>query len=712
MQTVSVVKSATVRGDELVTPKKAEKKGGKRIGYYYIILKSLKESRKNDVVKCFYIKGLTSFGLCVIKEGSYGESKDKEGRDIRDRLKWQEALHMQLQGKVRTPRLLANFEENGNYYLVMEYITGKPLHRMFKNKGITLREHIQKGNRTAVHFMDYLLQVLDILEIMHRHQIVHRDVTPNNFLVTRRGKVAVIDMELSYSLNDNLPSPPFQLGTAGYMSPGQEALLPPTIQDDIFAVGAIMFSAFTGISPSKLTKGSYEEIQRRLHFFITDMQLSVIILQCLHPDPVERPSTGEIKKNILQFRNDLKFHRQRQTQPQAYCLKQEVLDTIQNAIATLASPLLCDPEKGWFAEHLGKQADEKSRINKAWYGSFNRGAAGVIYFLAKAKEAGMDVAVANYAVQTGLELIRERYLDRLTVANPGLHMGSDGVAVALCTALQGRLEGVDPGLGKYIIPLLEKQAATLGIMYGIAGQGMANLLCASFIAPDVLEVRLHNIVTHIIKQQESDGSWNLSGDIKHPRFTRGFANGVAGIIYFLLEFSERNNDAAAGQAAIKGLRWLMDMAIQKNGVLIWKSTDGKDIVPWWSDGATGIALPFIRAYKAYGDDSYKKVATMALQFHPPDIMDGAISQGYGLAGLGEVYMEAFDAFRDDMWQKRAMHVLQVIMHLKRMDAEHGPYWLAEQERQPVANFSCGNAGVLHFLLRSCFPEVVRFPLLP
>ena len=84
----SVAEETEVKG-------KAIKKAGKRIGYNYIIVKSLKESQKNDVVKCLYIKSFTNFGFCVIKEGTYGDSKDKYGRDIIDRLIWQQQLHEQ-----------------------------------------------------------------------------------------------------------------------------------------------------------------------------------------------------------------------------------------------------------------------------------------------------------------------------------------------------------------------------------------------------------------------------------------------------------------------------------------------------------------------------------------------------------------------------------------------------------------------------------------
>src|SRR5882672_6085182 len=146
----SNVKTVTVKetlNEEDVAPKgKVEKKSGRRIGYNYIIVKSLKESRKNDVVKCFYIKGLTNFGFCVIKEGTYGDTKDKYGRDIKDRLIWQKQLHELLQNKVRMPRLMGSFEENGNYYLVMEYIKGKPLYEKIREDK-NLRESLLSGGK-------------------------------------------------------------------------------------------------------------------------------------------------------------------------------------------------------------------------------------------------------------------------------------------------------------------------------------------------------------------------------------------------------------------------------------------------------------------------------------------------------------------------------------------------------------------------------------
>src|SRR5688572_19216778 len=257
---------------------KAIKKAGKRIGYNYIIVKSLKESQKNDVVKCLYIKSLTDFGFCVIKEGTYGDSKDKQGRDIKDRLIWQQQLHEALQDKVRLPRLLGHFEENGNYYLVIERIKGKPLYKVVREKNGELRDGLISGTKTGLTFMDYLLQIVDLLDTLHQNGVVHRDATANNFIITPNGKVAVIDMELSYSLQQQAPAPPFTLGTYGYMSPEQLKTATPTVKEDIFSAGAVLLQVWTGISPSKLTDVPIEDLWEKVHFFIPDKAMADIIV--------------------------------------------------------------------------------------------------------------------------------------------------------------------------------------------------------------------------------------------------------------------------------------------------------------------------------------------------------------------------------------------------------------------------------------------------
>jgi serine/threonine protein kinase len=694
---------------EIEVKGKVEKKGGKRVGYNYIILKSLKEHPKNDVVKCIYIKSFVNFGICVIKEGTAGELKDKHDRDIKDRLIWQKELHGLLQDKVRIPRLIGSFEENGNYYLAIEHIRGKTLGQLCREQGRNLREGLIAGNKLGIRFLGYLLQIIDLLDVLHKNKIVHRDVTSANFIVTPRGKVAVIDMELSYSIEKQMPAPPFMLGTHGYMSPEQLSVATPTVKEDVFSVGAILLQVWTGVSPAKLTQASLEELEDKVDFFIPDKQVANIVLQCLHPDAEKRPVLKDVYQVIKQYRSDIKRKVKREIQKAVFLSKEQINLTVQQAINTLASPLLADKERGWFAENRDVTLKEKDKIHKAWYASFHLGATGVLYLISRAHLMGLNIEMTWPYIDKTLSLIEKKYIDNIETVMPGLHFGADGVAACLAEAIRcGLIDSSDKYLD-WINSLLRKKGDVLGIVSGIAGQGLANLNAIGA-GKEEMESRLKEYVHYLLNKQDEQGAWIRDNRGKKPRITRGFAYGVAGIVYFLLEYGQSHNDSHSLAGAERGMQWLIKHAIKHGSSIEWYSSDGNKISPWWSDGGPGIALTFIKAYAVLGDPVYKAFATGALHYHPSKILVGNLSQYNGLSGLGEIYIEAYQLLKDYQWMERAEWIVQVIMRLKKNHTKYGPYWLAENEKQPLPGFMQGNAGILHFLLRHCYPDQIGFPL--
>lgn len=697
---------------------KVEKKAGKRVGYHYIIVKSYKESQKNDVVKCLYIKSLTQWGFCVIKEGSYGDTKDKSGRDIIDRLKWQKQLHEELEDKVRMPRLLGHFEERGNYYLVIEHIRGKALQKICNEKRTSLRTSMINGDRLGQQFLNYLIQITDILTVLHAQQIVHRDATPNNYMITPNGKVALIDMEMCYSLKTIFPTPPFPLGTYGYMSAQQESIQVPTTAEDIFALGAIILQVWSGISPGKLTREPLEQLKEKIAFFIPDQQIADIVVRCLKPEDDSRPSAAEVKKVLQQYQTDLKYNAARPLNQSAFFTKKDILATIQESIHTLSTPLLADEEKGWFADDMAPPpGDDKHKLRKQWYASYNRGVTGVMYLLAQAKKAGMEVDSTFLYITKGLELVKSKYIRRIKRASPGLHFGGDGIAAVLAAAIASELiEATDEHL-EWVDKLLGKETKIYNITAGMAGQGMANIVCKAFINPNVWHERMDHYIGFLANKQEDNGSWvngfikKRYGRKKRKKITLGFAYGMAGIVYFLLELGKYYPDNTdVREMAQAGLKWLTKKAHWKNGSLQWRSSKDKELDYGWANGTAGIALAFIKAYECTGNDNYKRYAIGALRGITPFITDTNIGQWHGLSGLGEVYLEAHRIFGEEEWQQRADWIVQVIMQLKKQHTKHGSYWLVEHERQPVANFMVGNSGVLHFLLRYCYPDKVGYPL--
>lgn len=690
---------------------KVEKKAGKRIGYNYIVVKSFKESQKNDVVKCLYIKSLTKWGFCVIKEGTSGDTKDKHGRDIRDRLIWQKQLHEQLMDKIRLPKFYGSFEENGNYYLVIEHIKGKSLGSVIRKEGRKLREQLINGGSSGEKFLGYLIQITDLLIILHNEGIVHRDATAGNFMITKRGRVAVIDMELSYSMRQEFPSPPFELGTTGYMSPQQERVHTPTIHEDIFAIGAIILQVWTGISPSKMTKPPAGELADRVRFFIPDNRLSEIVYRCLLHDASDRCSLEELRAGLISYKSDLAKKKFRNVAITKDFSRSALEDIVQKGISSVCSPLMADVEKGWFAQNQQTMNDDKNKIDKEYYASVQFGTAGVMYFFSKVAKLGFDIEDALTHIQSGLKLIGKKYINRLDNTSPGFYYGGAGVSVAMQSLHQ---QGVllDEKFEDWAKALLLNTNNEWGLLNGRTGHGMALLQTRSLWEEQELKGRLIQDKEFLLALQQKDGSWAYppAAKSKKLRVLPGFLNGVAGTVYYLLEYGKLYNDHHALLAAENGLQYLMRSSYRYEGRLVWKSASGKRLGYGWCDGSSGIAFSFIRAFEVTGNALYRKYAEDALSGILPKIADNGLSQCHGISGLGEVYLEAFRVFRDEQWFQRASWIKESLLHL-RLQNSKGLYWLVETERQPIPGFMIGNSGILHFLLRYLYPDSIYFPFL-
>jgi lantibiotic modifying enzyme len=192
----------------------------------------------------------------------------------------------------------------------------------------------------------------------------------------------------------------------------------------------------------------------------------------------------------------------------------------------------------------------------------------------------------------------------------------------------------------------------------------------------------------------------------------GFDEGAAGVIYFLLEYSNIYKDAVAFTAARNGLQWLMRSVKVRNGQLTWRRADQKREINYgFSSGVAGIAFTFLRAFQISSNSVYANFARKLLQGIPSKFTDNNLGQRSGLSGLGEVYLEAYHLLKEKVWLERATWIAQVIFHLKKSGFNNSTYWLVESEREPVANFMTGTSGILHFLLRYCYPDTIKFPFI-
>jgi len=159
-------------------------------------------------------------------------------------------LHSQI------PELMAYFEEENDFYLVEEHIPGFPL-----------SHYLQSGQRWDVaKVLDFLQQLLTVLDFIHRQGVIHRDLKPSNMIRTPAGKLVLIDFgavkqitpqEPNFDRSTIFDTPgeiseqanwTIAIGTRGYSPPEQYAGQP-GFGSDIYALGIIAIQALTGIHP-------------------------------------------------------------------------------------------------------------------------------------------------------------------------------------------------------------------------------------------------------------------------------------------------------------------------------------------------------------------------------------------------------------------------------------------------------------------------------
>ncbi len=128
--------------------------------------------------------------------------------------------------------------ENGMYYIVMEYV-----------EGITLKSYIKKkGNLNFKEVLSIAIQVGRGIQAAHDKGIVHRDIKPQNIMISKEGAVKVTDFGIAKAVSSNTVNADV-MGSVHYTSPEQARNGYVTCQTDIYSLGIVMYEMATGQVP-------------------------------------------------------------------------------------------------------------------------------------------------------------------------------------------------------------------------------------------------------------------------------------------------------------------------------------------------------------------------------------------------------------------------------------------------------------------------------
>ncbi|MBD2419368.1 CHASE2 domain-containing protein [Anabaena cylindrica FACHB-243] len=185
--------------------------------------------------------------ICVVKQ-LMPARQDTRFLQVARRLFNTEAEILAVLGKhPQIPELFAYFEDNQEFYLVQEYISGQ-----------TLSEELipEKGVKSEVFVVDMLKEILEILVFIHQYHVIHRDIKPTNIMrCAENNKLVLIDFGavklIQPRISGETELATIAIGTRGY-SPPEQFAGHPRLSSDIYALGMIAIQAITGISPQEL----------------------------------------------------------------------------------------------------------------------------------------------------------------------------------------------------------------------------------------------------------------------------------------------------------------------------------------------------------------------------------------------------------------------------------------------------------------------------
>ena len=183
-------------------------------------------------------------------------------------------------------------EENGIYYIVMELV-----------EGITLKKYIEKKARLSVkEAVSIAIQVSMGIEAAHNNHIIHRDIKPQNIIISKEGKVKVTDFGIAKAATSNTITSNV-MGSVHYTSPEQARGGYSDEKSDIYSLGVTMFEMLTGRVPfngETTVAIAIKHIQEEMpspRDYISEIPVSVeqIVFKCCQKSPDRRyQSMGEL----------------------------------------------------------------------------------------------------------------------------------------------------------------------------------------------------------------------------------------------------------------------------------------------------------------------------------------------------------------------------------------------------------------------------------
>jgi serine/threonine protein kinase len=186
------------------------------------------------------------------------------------------------------PRIHEYFTDPDHWYVVMDYIEGETLEDKLKKA--------RRGRFSTQQVLDIGVALCDVLGYLHaqRPPIVFRDVKPANIMLTKAGRIYLIDFGIARHYTPDQTRDTAPLGSLGYAAPEQYGKAQTTAQTDIYGLGATLQTLLTGKEPLEILTGGASRDRT------IPEKLQALLTRMLERDTSKRPqSMDEVKQSLL-----------------------------------------------------------------------------------------------------------------------------------------------------------------------------------------------------------------------------------------------------------------------------------------------------------------------------------------------------------------------------------------------------------------------------
>lgn len=633
----------------------------------------------------------------VLKQAFRDARLGTDGLDARDHLRREAAVLQRLAPDPHFPAVLDIVEHEGDLFVAMEQLEGPTISEytsaylrsghFVSNEQIAARGRRLSGALQAIHDAGY----------------IYRDMKSSNVIIGPDGEVRMIDFEFAYEQSSD--GPVHGLGTRGYCSSDQVAGAPPSVADDVYGLGAILYLMATGAEPAEAPDPA-DLLTRPLEVLNPGLspELRTVIEKCLIADPKARFPSMSAVENALAAAGEA----QHSAPPLGAEVRAETSNEAQagaRALALRLADTLCKarrapgPDAGPAGSGVARALD------------LNSGTAGVVLALAELvgefgdpiQRGVLEAAVASLASAPQLEG------DPL----PGLYVGEAGVAAALLRTGQilhdDRLVDAACDRGRRLADIPH---ANPDLFNGSAGRLRLHLLL--FDATGEAEhlkaaVAAGDFLLDAAESASGELSWTIpSGyDTLSGLVCTGYAHGAAGIADALLDLFDATEDEHYLAGATGAGRWLARLArpsLDDGSGATWPEVEGGPRTgPTWCRGSAGIGRFWLHASAL---DALPEAADLALRSARMIARAGRAvdpSQCHGLSGNIEFLIDAAletgeSAFLDEAYS------LARLLDAFAVERDGMLMWCSDEPQKITPAYMTGFSGVAMCLLRLSDPQ--------